>query len=85
MKLRTLTGIFLAAAAVGIAHYAVTGMEDVIASAKIGVAGGWGALAMDVYRTLRNAKPGSGEGSKAEPERDSGSPNGHIPGPSLTK
>ena len=51
--MRTVIGIFLAAAVVGVGHYGLTGMESIVSSVHVGVAGGFGALAMDIYRTLR--------------------------------
>lgn len=49
--MKTLTGIFLSTAVVAIASYAIGGM-DAIEALRTGIAGGFGALAMDVYRTL---------------------------------
>ena len=61
MKKVNLMGIFAAAATIGLGHYAITGMEDLIASSFVAVHAGWGALALDVYRAFRNR---GGDGAK---------------------
>ena len=54
MKKGTLTGVFIAAASVGGAHYGITGFEDVLNSVDIGLTGGFGALVMDVFHSWRS-------------------------------
>ena len=60
---KILTGIFAAAGAVGIVHYGVTGMHDVIVSATVGAHAGFGALAYDIYQTLKGRSAFSGPSS----------------------
>lgn len=51
---RVLSGIFVSVAVVGAAHYGITGFEDALASAIVGAHAGFGALAYDVYRTIKD-------------------------------
>ena len=50
----TLTGVFAAAAAVGTVHYGITACESILASAYVGMHAAWGALAFDVFRTIKS-------------------------------
>jgi len=59
VKKRRLAVIFMAAGVVGVAHYGLTGMKDLVASCYIALYAGWGALAFDVFYTLQNWKPNS--------------------------
>lgn len=50
----SLSRIFLAASVVGLCHFGITGAEDAINSAYLGLAAGWGALAYSAFLTIRD-------------------------------
>ncbi|MCA0948478.1 hypothetical protein LCM08_26410 [Salipiger pacificus] len=52
--------VFACAAAVALGHFLITGLESLTASLSVGVAGGFGALALDIYRTLVSDRESQG-------------------------
>lgn len=52
-----LAAIFSITAGVGAAHYGISGMEDAVVSAKAGIHAGWGALALDFFRSVALGHP----------------------------
>lgn len=60
----SLTRIFSAAAIVGAAHFAMTGLESGVASGFIALYAGWGALAYDILQAVMPRTSGKGDGQK---------------------
>jgi hypothetical protein len=69
--LKTLPMIFVIAVMIGVAHYAVTGMKDFVASCYVALHAGWGALAFDFLSTLLK-RIGSSRSSQSKPRPSSG-------------
>lgn len=55
----TVGTILLAAFIVGVGHFAISGVADAVLSAQFGIAGGFGALVLDILRAYRESSHGS--------------------------
>lgn len=75
MKNHSLVGVFTAASVVGIAHYVITGATDPTASLYVGIHAGWGAVAIDAIRAIRNR--GTNTSSKGDGTSPKGPNLGH--------
>ena len=65
MKRHTIAGILIAGVGVGIGHFVISGMESVVVSTTMGLAGGFGALAMDVFLTFSGRFPPASSGDSS--------------------